>query len=139
MNHSSIYLTEPVGSSRQHDFYNCAAQIKTSLSPHSLLKAVKMIEDDLGREPDSHFHPRPIDIDILLYGDMEVDSLDLRIPHSRLAKRAFVLIPLLELNPELIHPVSFKPLKEYLSEIDPPQKVERVFDAGEFFESTESS
>lgn len=139
LQYSSIYLTEPVGVSRQPDFYNCVAMIKTTLSPHSLLSAVKRIESELGREPDSHFLPRPIDIDILLYGDTEVDSLDLMIPHSRLSKRAFVLVPLLEINPDLIHPISFKPLREYLTDIDPPQKVERVIDAGELFQSTEES
>jgi 2-amino-4-hydroxy-6-hydroxymethyldihydropteridine diphosphokinase len=137
--YSSIYLTEPTGVSRQPDFYNCAAMIKTTLSPHSLLSTVKRVENELGREPDSHFLPRPIDIDILLYGDVEVDSLDLMIPHSRLSKRAFVLVPLLEINPDLIHPISFKPLREYIANIDPPQKVERVIDAGELFQSTQES
>ncbi len=135
--YSSVYLTEPVGASRQDDFYNCAVEIKTTLSPQSLLKAVKMIEFAMGREPDSHFQPRPIDIDILLYGDLEVDTLELMIPHSRLSSRSFVLIPLLEINPDQIHPISFKPLKEYLAEIDPPQKVERIIDAGKLFESAE--
>lgn len=135
--HSSIYLTEPAGISRQPDFYNCAVEIKTTLSPHSLLKAVKTIEADMGRPPDSHFQPRLIDIDILLYGNAEIDTLDLLIPHSRLTRRAFVLVPLLEMNPELIHPISFKPLREYLIEIKPLQKVERVIDAGDIAESPE--
>jgi 2-amino-4-hydroxy-6-hydroxymethyldihydropteridine diphosphokinase len=86
----------------------------------------------MGREPNSHFKPRPIDIDILIYGDSEIDTLDLLIPHSRLAKRAFVLIPLLEINPDLIHPTSFKPLAEYLKELGDSQKVERVQNAGDF-------
>jgi 2-amino-4-hydroxy-6-hydroxymethyldihydropteridine diphosphokinase len=128
---SSIYLTAPVGVSRQPDFYNAAIEIKTTLPPQSLLKAVKAIEYAMGRQPDSHFQPRTIDIDILMYGDLEIDSLDLRIPHSRLDKRAFVLIPLLELNPDLIHPTTFKPLKQHLAEIKDPQKVERISDAGD--------
>lgn len=127
---SSIYRTSPVGVSRQPDFYNAAVEIKTTLSPLSLLKAVKSIEYEMGREPNSHFRPRPIDIDILLYGDQEVDTLELLIPHSRLTSRAFVLIPLLELNPDLTHPTSFKPLKKCLDEIEPSQKVERIIDAG---------
>jgi 2-amino-4-hydroxy-6-hydroxymethyldihydropteridine diphosphokinase len=137
LQYSSIYSTKPIGASRQSDFYNCAVKIKTTLSPQSLLKAVKNIETEMGREPDSHFQPRPIDIDILLYGNIEINSLDLMIPHSRLPARAFVLVPLLEINPELIHPISFKPLKEYLAEISPPQKAERVIDAGELFQSAE--
>ncbi len=137
LQYSSIYLTEPAGTSRQPDFYNCAAKIKTTLSPQSLLKAIKSIETVMGREPGSHFQPRPIDIDILLYGNIEINSLDLMIPHSRLPTRAFVLVPLLEIDPGLIHPISFKPLKEYLAEINPPQKAEKVIDAGELFQSTE--
>jgi len=136
---SSLYLTEPMGVSRQQDFYNAAVEIKTTLSPQSLLKIVKAIEYAMGRQPDSHFQPRTIDIDILLYGDLELDSLDLRIPHSRLAKRAFVLIPLLELNPDLIHPTTFKPLKEHLAEIKDPQKVERISDAGDSADRSQES
>lgn len=130
--YSSVYLTEPIGVSRQTDFYNAVVEIKTTLSPHDLLAEVKRIEYELGREPNSHFRPRPIDIDILLYGDSEIDSLDLLIPHSRLGRRAFVLIPLLEINQEITHPTSFRLLKEYLDEIGDSQKVERVIDAGEF-------
>jgi 2-amino-4-hydroxy-6-hydroxymethyldihydropteridine diphosphokinase len=129
--HSSVYLTEPIGVSHQPDYYNAVAEIKTSLPPHSLLAEIKKIEYEMGRPPDSHFMPRPIDIDILTYGDAEIDSLDLLVPHSRLSKRVFVLIPLLELNPELIHPTSFKPLKEYLAAIGDSQRIERVLDARE--------
>jgi 2-amino-4-hydroxy-6-hydroxymethyldihydropteridine diphosphokinase len=136
---SSVYESVPVGVSRQPDFYNCVAEIRTGLEPHLLLKAIKGIEYELGREPNSHLLPRPIDIDILLYGDLEVDSLDLMIPHSRLTKRAFVLIPLLELNPELIHPISREPLKGYLDAIQPPQTVKKVMDAGQLFERTEEN
>jgi 2-amino-4-hydroxy-6-hydroxymethyldihydropteridine diphosphokinase len=128
---SSVYMTEPIGVSRQPDFYNAVVEIKTALSAHSLLNAVKKIEYDMGREPDSHFKPRPIDIDILIYGESEIDSLDLLIPHSRLTKRAFVLIPLLEISPDLIHPSSFKPLKDYLRALGDSQKVERVANAGD--------
>jgi len=132
--HSSVYLTPPVGVSRQPDFYNCAVEIKCESSPHELLKQVKSIELDMGREPGSHFQPRPIDIDILLYGDFEIDTLELLIPHSRLPKRAFVLAPLLELKPDLIHPTTFKPLKEYLEELGDTQKVEKAIDARELFD-----
>ena len=136
--HSSVYLTKPLGVSRQPDFYNCTVKIKTTLSPESLLQSVKRIEFELGREPDTHFQPRPIDIDILLYGSLELDTLDLRIPHAKLTGRAFVLVPLLELDPELMHPVSFRPLKEYLAQVKLSQKVERVIDAGDIAEPTET-
>jgi 2-amino-4-hydroxy-6-hydroxymethyldihydropteridine diphosphokinase len=137
--YSSIYETEPVGVTRQPEFYNCVAEIMTAMEPHQLLKVLKGIEYELGRKPNTHLLPRPIDIDILLYGDMEVDSLDLMIPHSRLTRRAFVLIPLLEINPDALHPISRKSLKEYFNEIKPPQKVKKVIDAGELFERTEEN
>lgn len=92
--YSSVYLTEAIDNIYQPDFYNCAAIVKTALSPPALFKAVKAIEYAIGREPNSHFQPRPIDIDILLYGDLEIDLLDLVIPHARLTKRTFVLLPL---------------------------------------------
>jgi 2-amino-4-hydroxy-6-hydroxymethyldihydropteridine diphosphokinase len=139
LRHSSIYESEPVGVSRQPDFYNCVAEIRTVLEPHGLLHVAKAIEAELGREPNTHMLPRPIDIDILLFGDLELDSLDLMIPHSRLSRRTFVLMPLLELNPDLIHPVSLKPLKDFLTTIAPPQKVRKVIDAGELFARTEES
>lgn len=131
--HSSIYLTEPIGVTYQPEFYNCAVEIKTTHDPHSLLRIIKEIEASLGREPGTHLLPRPIDIDILLYGGLELDSLDLRVPHSRLTVRAFVLVPLLELDSGLVHPVSRKKLSEYLAEIKPPQKVQKVIDAAELF------
>lgn len=132
--YSSIYLTEPIGVPRQPEYYNAVARIRTTLPPHSLLNAIKSIERELGRQPDTHFQARPIDIDILLYGELEIDSLDLIIPHSRLTGRAFVLIPLQEINPNLLHPVTFKRLEDYIKQIYPPQNVERVIDAGKLFE-----
>jgi len=136
---SSVYETEPVGGSRQPDYYNCAVEIRTGLEPHQLLKTIKGIEYELGREPNTHLLPRPIDIDILLYGDLEVDSLDLMVPHSRLTKRAFVLVPLMELNSELIHPITRLPLKGYLDKIQPPQNIKKVIDAGQLFKRTEKN
>jgi 2-amino-4-hydroxy-6-hydroxymethyldihydropteridine diphosphokinase len=130
--YSSIYHTEPVGVSHQPNYYNAVVEIKTTLSPHELLEVAKNIEYAMGREPYSHYMPRNIDIDILTFGDSEVDSLDLRIPHSRLTRRAFVLVPLLELKPDMVHPTSFRPLREYLEELGDSQKVERVPDAGDF-------
>jgi 2-amino-4-hydroxy-6-hydroxymethyldihydropteridine diphosphokinase len=139
LRHSSIYESEPVGAGKQPDYYNCVAEIRTGLEPHLLLKMLKGVEYELGREPNTHLLPRPIDIDILLYGDLEVDSLDLMIPHSRLTKRAFVLIPLMELNSELIHPITRRLLKGYLESIQPPQKIKKVIDAGQLFERTKEN
>ena len=137
--YSSIYLTEPMGASEQSDFYNCAAKIMTTLSPDELLVALKKIEQEMGRHPDSHLQPRTIDIDILLYADYSIDTLELMIPHSRLTKRLFVLAPLLELEPELTHPQTRRQLREYAVELGESQRVEKVIDYGAIFdESTEN-
>jgi len=133
LKHSSIYSTEPIDVAGQPEFYNAVAGLETTLSPSSLLKLVKSIESDLGRQPNAHLESRPIDIDILLYGNQVVDTVELTIPHSRLPRRAFVLVPLLEINPELAHPVTLKSLREYLVEIEPPQRVEKITDARELF------
>jgi 2-amino-4-hydroxy-6-hydroxymethyldihydropteridine diphosphokinase len=111
---SSLYETEPVGVNNQDDFLNCAVRIDTALDPHALLKLVKSIEREIGRTPNSHMEPRIIDIDILLYEDTDLESLDLKIPHPRLRTRRFVLEPLLEIDPDLTDPVSKRPLKDLL-------------------------
>jgi len=139
LKYSSVYETEPIGVSNQPYYYNCVAEIRTGLEPHQLLKTLKSVEYELGREPNTHLLPRPIDIDILLYGDLEVDSLDLLIPHSRITKRAFVLVPLMELNSDLIHPITRLPLKGYLEKIKPPQNIKKVIDAGQLFERTQKN
>lgn len=139
VNTSSVYLTAPMGVTRQPDFYNAVIEIKTTLTPLNLLEKAKEIEYLMGRQPNNHFKPRPIDIDILLYGDTEINTLELLVPHSRLTKRAFVLIPLIELAPDLIHPTSFEPLSSYLHTIGNSQKVERIIDAGKFTGESQES
>ncbi len=114
---SSLYETKPLGVSVQPDYINCAIRVRTELKPHELLKAVKSVEDALGREPNSHMLPRPIDIDILLFDDMHIDTVDLMIPHSRIKSRRFVIEPLLELDPGIIEPVSSTPLRDFLKEV----------------------
>jgi 2-amino-4-hydroxy-6-hydroxymethyldihydropteridine diphosphokinase len=114
-NISSLYQTEPVGVEGQPEFYNCAMRIKTPLDPHPLLRLIKAIERQMGREPSTHMQPRLIDIDILLYDDTDLESLELKIPHPRLTTRRFVLEPLLELEPGLRDPISSRPLKDFLA------------------------
>jgi 2-amino-4-hydroxy-6-hydroxymethyldihydropteridine diphosphokinase len=127
---SSLYESEPIGVSGQPDFINCVIKIETKIQPHDLLAAVKSIEAILGRDPDSHNEPRAMDIDILLYDDLNIDSLELNIPHSRLTSRRFALEPLLEIAPDLKDPVSLKQLKEFLSKLK-FQKIEKVRDSNE--------
>jgi 2-amino-4-hydroxy-6-hydroxymethyldihydropteridine diphosphokinase len=122
---SSLYEGEPIGVANQTDFINCVIKAKTELDPHSLLKLIKSVEQEMGRKPNSHLRPRPIDIDILLYDDIDLESLDLRIPHSRLTSRRFVLEPILEIDPNVTDPLSGKPLKVFLAEVS-SQKLKRI-------------
>jgi 2-amino-4-hydroxy-6-hydroxymethyldihydropteridine diphosphokinase len=102
---SSIFCTEPQGDLEQPWFFNQALKLTTSFSPLGLLKALLEIENRFGRKRGpKRYGPRSMDLDILLYGDMFVDMPELRIPHPRLVSRAFVLIPLLEISPNLILP-----------------------------------
>jgi 2-amino-4-hydroxy-6-hydroxymethyldihydropteridine diphosphokinase len=127
---SSLYETKPLGESNQPDFINCVARIKTDYQPLDLLKFAKKIEMALGRQPDTHMLPRPMDIDILLYDDIDLDSLELRIPHSRLTSRRFVLEPLLEIDETIIHPITGRPLKDSLEEVK-SQEVIKSMDSTE--------
>lgn len=102
---SSVYETEPVGCKEQLFFLNLACRVTTTLNPRELLYLAKVIENKMGRIPSRQINaPRPIDIDILFYGRQIIKSSDLVIPHPRLVERAFVLIPLSEIAPELVHP-----------------------------------
>lgn len=103
---SSLYETEPVGEVLdQPEFLNAAARIATALEPLDLLDACKRVEADLGRDLQGPRHgPRPIDVDVLLLGDLELEHERLRLPHAEVTSRQFVLAPLLELDAELALP-----------------------------------
>ena len=100
---SSLYETQPVGEVLdQRDFYNACVRIETDLDPHGLLDACKAVERALGRDPGGVRHgPRPIDVDMLLLGEIEMENDRLRLPHREVLSRRFVLVPLLELDPHL--------------------------------------
>lgn len=101
---STVYDTQPVGYVPQPSFLNAVVQGETDLPPRDLLSFVKGIEEGMGRTPAVRYGPRLIDIDILLYGEERVETPELTIPHPRLAERAFVLMPLAELEPHVIVP-----------------------------------
>ena len=102
---SSIYTTDPVGYKDQAQFLNGVAAIQTSLSPLSLLHTLKDIETAIGRKHRIRWGPREIDLDILIYGDFCIQTEELVIPHPEMHLRGFVLVPLAEIAPNLVHPV----------------------------------
>ncbi len=117
MQQSSLYETDPVGFTEQGKFLNIVVKIETSLQPEKLLNQCLQIEKDLGRVREFKWGPRVIDLDILLYNQENVVSESLLIPHPRMHERAFVLIPLLEIAPYLVHPIKLSPFSELLDEI----------------------
>jgi len=119
---SSIYDTEPLDNVNQPRFLNMVCQVFTRLAPEGLLALAKGIESKMGRLGKSG-EPRPIDIDILLYGDEVMETPELVIPHPRMTERAFVLVPLAEIAPELIHPTSGKTIRELQQAIKEVQGV----------------
>jgi 2-amino-4-hydroxy-6-hydroxymethyldihydropteridine diphosphokinase len=124
---SSLYETEPVGEILdQPDFLNAAVRIRTSLEPEQLLDVCKVIEAEHGRALGGPRHgPRPIDIDLLLLGDIAMGTDRLTLPHPEVTSRRFVLLPLLELDPELRLPDGTK-LRAALENLGVGQRAERV-------------
>jgi 2-amino-4-hydroxy-6-hydroxymethyldihydropteridine diphosphokinase len=124
---SSLYETEPVGEILdQPDFLNAAIRIHTELGPEELLAVCKAVEVELGRMFGGPRHgPRPIDVDVLLLGDLVLGTEALTLPHPEVSSRRFVLAPLLELDPELTLPDGTR-LAEALAALAPGQPVERV-------------
>lgn len=95
---SRVYETAPVGGPEQPDYLNAVLGIRTTLSPRELLSACQRVEEDLGRVRDVRWGPRTIDVDVLTFDDQTIDEPDLQVPHPRMHERAFVLLPLLELD-----------------------------------------
>lgn len=114
---SSVYETDPVGPP-QPDFLNAACEIETGLSARDLLSCLKEIEQSLGRTKGDRWGPREIDLDLLLYGDQTIAEDDLTVPHPELTHRAFMMVPLLELDPDLELP-SGEPLSTYCEKEHP--------------------
>ncbi|MCK1237834.1 2-amino-4-hydroxy-6-hydroxymethyldihydropteridine diphosphokinase [Streptococcus uberis] len=115
---SSIYETPAWGNTNQGDFLNMACYLETRLEPLEFLRYCQSIETDLGRIRHEKWGPRPIDIDILLFGHQHLDTEELQLPHPFMKERAFVLLPLLEINPELTSDGKSDFLKNYLRNLD---------------------
>jgi 2-amino-4-hydroxy-6-hydroxymethyldihydropteridine diphosphokinase len=124
---SSTYETEPVGEVLdQPDFLNAAIRIRTELEPEELLDACKEVEVERGRALDAPRHsPRPLDVDLLLLGDLELETHRLTLPHREVTTRRFVLAPLLELDPELALPDGTR-LTDAMAGLGPGQRAGRV-------------
>jgi 2-amino-4-hydroxy-6-hydroxymethyldihydropteridine diphosphokinase len=123
---SSFYETEPVEFIDQDWFLNCAVALETKESPTQLMAALLQIEQQMGRQRIQKKGPRIIDIDILLFGDSIVSTPELTIPHPAMATRRFVLEPLAEIAPDVMHPVLKKTIGELLEELPAGQAVRRV-------------
>jgi len=124
---SSTYETEPVGEVLdQPDFLNAAIRIRTELEPEALLDLCKEVEAERGRALDARRHsPRPLDVDLLLLGDLQVSTDRLKLPHPEVTSRRFVLAPLLELDPELTLPDGTR-LSQALASLGGGQRVQRL-------------
>jgi 2-amino-4-hydroxy-6-hydroxymethyldihydropteridine diphosphokinase len=114
---SSIYETEPQDLPNQPWFLNLVVNVETELFPRLLLARAQAIELGMGRRRMVSKGPRPIDIDILLFGNFVIRARELQVPHPRMSERRFVLEPLNELAPDLPHPVTGKTIREMLSEV----------------------
>jgi 2-amino-4-hydroxy-6-hydroxymethyldihydropteridine diphosphokinase len=115
---SSVYETPPWGFEGQEPFLNQVVMVETYLEPELLLVHLKRLETALGRVPSFENGPRMIDIDILFFDDQIIDTSSIAIPHPRLHKRAFVLVPLAEIAPAYLHPVLRRPVSDLLEDVD---------------------
>ena len=120
---SPVYETEPMYYLPQGWFLNCVAAVETTLKPRALLDWLKAIELQMGRGPGVRYGPRVIDLDILFYGDEIVSEPDLKIPHPLIAERPFVLVPLNEIRPELVHPVLKARIADLLKELKGDERI----------------
>jgi 2-amino-4-hydroxy-6-hydroxymethyldihydropteridine diphosphokinase len=121
---SSVWQTEPVGGPPQPPFLNGAARFRTRLAPRAVLAAIRAAEEAAGRRRAIPHGPRPLDLDILLFGDVVIAEPDLTIPHPRLAERRFVLAPLAEIAAEAVHPVLRRSVRALLAECADSHRVE---------------
>jgi 2-amino-4-hydroxy-6-hydroxymethyldihydropteridine diphosphokinase len=127
---SSVYETVPVGAAGQPHFLNAVAELSTDIEPVELMRRLLAIESDCGRVRMGAWGPRTLDLDLILYDDVEMESRELRLPHPRARGRAFVLVPLAELAPDLSFPGETESVSELLEALgDTGSSVRRFGDA----------
>jgi 2-amino-4-hydroxy-6-hydroxymethyldihydropteridine diphosphokinase len=123
---SSLFKTQPIGYTSQDWFVNGVIKIETDLEAPQLLQTLKDIESQLGRTETFRWRPRTIDLDILFFDDIEIHTKELQIPHPLIQDRQFVLIPMAEIDRNLIHPVFKKTIRELLDNFKEDQGVEKL-------------
>ncbi len=123
---SSIYETDPVGTTAQERYLNAVCAVETNLSPLDLLQLTKQIEHELGRKEKGNWASRLIDLDILVYPETIIHNENLQLPHPLIAYRWFVLVPLAEIAPQLIPPGFSQNVKELLQALGPPEGVDKL-------------
>jgi 2-amino-4-hydroxy-6-hydroxymethyldihydropteridine diphosphokinase len=122
---SCLYDTEPVGETAQPRFLNAVAELETPLDPRTLLWHLMLIETRLGRVRTRRWGPRTIDLDLLLYADRIIEEEGLSVPHPEMLRRGFVLVPIVELAPRFLHPVTQRPLVDHLRDLQSATGVTR--------------
>ncbi len=126
---SSFYVTSPVSPVPQEDFLNAVLQIRWDGSALELLELLRRVEETMGRVREVPQGPRIIDLDILLIDDLIIETPELVVPHPRMHQRKFTLVPILEIDASVVHPLLQRPLREFLDELGADQKIE-VFSGG---------
>ena len=123
---SSLFKTQPVGYASQDWFVNGVIKLETDLEPPELLRTLKTIESQLGRAQTFRWGPRTIDLDILFFDDIEIHTEELQIPHPLIQNRQFVLVPLVQIDRNFIHPVLKRTIQELLDNLKEDQGVEKL-------------
>src|SRR5262245_11797511 len=121
---SQLYVAAPLGYVRDDAFVNAVIRGTTTLKPLELLEMMEAIEATMGRRPGVQYGPRPIDLDLLFYDSVQMETRKLTIPHPRIAQRAFVLKPLAEIAPELMHPVLYYTISQLLQDAEDVEQVQ---------------